>query len=110
MLLAAFSYTSYDRTVARGDEKFYCGMDCHIAYSVQNVAGMKIRTLRSRESITPKRSYDCNARPSLYQSDLRVQQIDRLTSFAGYSHPSEAAFGAALSRRVAIGNLNVPAV
>ena len=37
LLLAAFSLTSYDRTVARGEEKFYCGMDCHIAYSVQNV-------------------------------------------------------------------------
>jgi hypothetical protein len=41
LLLAAFSFTSYDRTVARGDEKFYCGMDCHIAYSVQNVERMK---------------------------------------------------------------------
>jgi len=42
LLLAAFSCTSCDRTVARGDEKFYCGMDCHIAYAVQNVEGMKI--------------------------------------------------------------------
>lgn len=41
LLLAAFSYTSYDRTVARDDEKFYCGMDCHIAYSVRNVQRMK---------------------------------------------------------------------
>ena len=24
LLLAAFSFTSYDRTVARGDEKFFC--------------------------------------------------------------------------------------
>ncbi len=37
-LLAMFSYASYDRTVARGDEKYFCAMDCHIAYSVQNVA------------------------------------------------------------------------
>ncbi|HVP55032.1 MAG TPA: hypothetical protein VMU45_08560 [Candidatus Eisenbacteria bacterium] len=36
-VLGFFSWASYDRTVARGDEKFYCGMDCHIAYSVQNV-------------------------------------------------------------------------
>ena len=41
LLLAAFSVASYDRTVARGDEKFYCGMDCHIAYSVQNVERTK---------------------------------------------------------------------
>src|SRR5271166_2251597 len=37
LLLAAFSFTSYDRTVARGDQKFFCALDCHIAYSVQNV-------------------------------------------------------------------------
>ena len=41
LLLAAFSVTSYDRTVARGDEKFYCGLDCHVAYSVQNVERVK---------------------------------------------------------------------
>lgn len=40
-VLAFFSGASYDRTVARGDEKFYCGMDCHIAYSVQNVERTK---------------------------------------------------------------------
>ncbi len=40
-LLAFFSWASYDRTVARGDEKFYCGMDCHIAYSVRNVERFK---------------------------------------------------------------------
>ncbi len=41
LLLGFFSWASYDRTVARGDEKFYCGMDCHIAYSVQKVEPMK---------------------------------------------------------------------
>lgn len=40
-LLGFFSWASYDRTVARGDEKFYCGMDCHIAYSLQNVERTK---------------------------------------------------------------------
>jgi hypothetical protein len=40
LLLGFFSWASYDRTAARGDEKFYCGMDCHIAYSVQNVQRM----------------------------------------------------------------------
>ena len=41
LLLAVFSGTSYDRTVARGDEKFFCALDCHIAYSVRNVERMK---------------------------------------------------------------------
>ena len=40
-VLAFFSFASFDRTVRRGDEKFYCGMDCHIAYSVQNVERTK---------------------------------------------------------------------
>src|SRR5215469_4195015 len=41
LLLAAFSYTNYDRTAARGDEKYFCEMDCHIAYSVLNVEHTK---------------------------------------------------------------------
>lgn len=40
-VLAFFSWASYDRTVARGDEKFFCALDCHIAYSVQSVERMK---------------------------------------------------------------------
>jgi len=40
-VVAMFSLTSFDRTVGRGDEKFYCGLDCHIAYSVGNVERTK---------------------------------------------------------------------
>ena len=40
-LLALFSYASYDRTAKVGDEKYFCGMDCHIGYSVQRVERMK---------------------------------------------------------------------
>ena len=40
-VVALFSATSFDRTVARGDEKFYCGLDCHIADSVRNVEHTK---------------------------------------------------------------------
>src|SRR5271166_1393644 len=43
LLLAAFSFTSCDRTVARGDEKFFCELDCHIAHSVQNVERVKAK-------------------------------------------------------------------
>ena len=42
LVLGFFSWASYDRTVARGDEKFFCALDCHIAYSVRNVERMKI--------------------------------------------------------------------
>jgi len=39
--LGFFSFASFDQRVKRGDEKFYCGMDCHIAYSVRNVEQTK---------------------------------------------------------------------
>jgi hypothetical protein len=39
--LGAFSWASYDRTAKRGEEKFFCALDCHIAYSVQNVERVK---------------------------------------------------------------------
>ena len=40
-LVALFSYASYDRTAKRGDEKFFCALDCHIGYSVQDVQRVK---------------------------------------------------------------------
>lgn len=41
LLVGFFSWASFDRTVKSGDEKFFCAMDCHIAYSVQNVERRK---------------------------------------------------------------------
>jgi hypothetical protein len=41
LALGFFSRASYDRTVARGDEKYFCALDCHIAYSVQKVERVK---------------------------------------------------------------------
>ncbi len=40
-LLLAFSAFSHDLTLARGEEKYFCGLDCHLAYSVQNVERLK---------------------------------------------------------------------
>ncbi|HKD83714.1 MAG TPA: hypothetical protein VKB58_03115 [Terriglobales bacterium] len=40
LLLAGFSLFSHERTLARGQEKYFCELDCHIAYSVQNVERM----------------------------------------------------------------------
>src|SRR5208283_5491646 len=36
-LLLAFSAFSREQTLARGEEKYFCELDCHLAYSVQNV-------------------------------------------------------------------------
>jgi hypothetical protein len=40
-LLLAFSLFSRERTLAEGEEKYFCELDCHLAYSVQNVERMK---------------------------------------------------------------------
>jgi len=34
LLLAAFSLISSEQTLPRGEEKHFCELDCHIAYSV----------------------------------------------------------------------------
>ncbi len=41
VLLLAFSTFSRERVLASGEEKYFCELDCHIAYSVQNVQRMK---------------------------------------------------------------------
>ncbi len=41
VLLAGFSLFSRDRTLARGEEKHFCELDCHIACSVQEVQRVK---------------------------------------------------------------------
>ena len=41
LLLAVFSLSSRERTLSRGQEKHFCELDCHIAYSVQAVERVK---------------------------------------------------------------------
>jgi hypothetical protein len=41
-LLLAFSLLSRARTLARGEEKYFCELDCHLAYSVRQVERAKI--------------------------------------------------------------------
>jgi len=36
--LAAFSLSSRDRILRRGDRKYFCEIDCHLAYSIQEVS------------------------------------------------------------------------
>ena len=41
VLLFGFSVFSRERTLARGQEKYFCELDCHLAYSVQKVERVK---------------------------------------------------------------------
>ncbi len=40
-VLLAFSVFSRERALAPGQEKYFCELDCHLAYSVQNVQRVK---------------------------------------------------------------------
>src|SRR5512146_2097379 len=37
LLLAGFSVFSHEQTLPRGQEKYFCEIDCHLAYSIANV-------------------------------------------------------------------------
>lgn len=37
-LMLAFSFASRDKLLAHGEEKHFCELDCHLAYSIANVA------------------------------------------------------------------------
>jgi hypothetical protein len=39
--LVGFALFSRERTLARGEEKYFCELDCHLAYSVQKVERVK---------------------------------------------------------------------
>jgi hypothetical protein len=78
VLLAAFSLASRERTLGRGEEKHFCELDCHIAYSVQGVERMKsigdstasgefyllrVRTRFDETTIAPWRPRDASLTP-----------------------------------------------
>ena len=41
-LLLVFSFRSGDKVLARGEEKYFCEMDCHLAYSIAQVRETKV--------------------------------------------------------------------
>lgn len=40
-VLLLFSFRSTDRVLARGEEKYFCEIDCHLAYSITDVRATK---------------------------------------------------------------------
>jgi hypothetical protein len=73
-LLLAFSATSHEVALARGQEKYFCEIDCHLAYSITEVktlaaAGMKdytitLRTRFDETTTSPNRPKDAPLTPS----------------------------------------------
>ena len=41
-LLLVFSFTSREETLAKGDRKYFCEIDCHLAYSLEDVSRTKV--------------------------------------------------------------------
>jgi hypothetical protein len=41
-LLLVFSFTSREETLAKGDLKYFCEIDCHLAYSLEEVSRTKV--------------------------------------------------------------------
>jgi hypothetical protein len=76
-LLLGFSAASRTTTLARGQEKYFCEIDCHLAYSVVDVKtpsdGHYVITLRTRfdeTTISPSRPKDAPLTPSPRQVRL----------------------------------------
>jgi hypothetical protein len=70
-LLFGFSAGSREIALARGQEKYFCEIDCHLAYSVVDVktqpSGHYLITLRTRfdeTTISPSRPRDASLTPS----------------------------------------------
>jgi hypothetical protein len=70
-LLLAFSAGSHETVLARGQEKYFCEIDCHLAYSVVDVKaqanGHYVITLRTRfdeTTTSPSRPKDATLTPS----------------------------------------------
>lgn len=82
LLLAGFSIFSHEQTLPRGEEKYFCEIDCHLAYSIADVkwvddgrAGALIVTVRTRfdeTTISSRRPKDAPLMPN----PRRVMLVD----------------------------------
>src|SRR6202162_4295702 len=94
-LLLGFSAGSHETTLARGQEKYFCEVDCHLAYSVVDVKmrvdGHSLVTLRTRfDETTTSPSRPKNA--TLTPSPREVRIVDR----TGHEYAPIAAAGTSL--------------
>lgn len=97
-LLLGFSATSHETLIPRGQEKYFCEIDCHLAYSVldvntqdQGALSDYIVTLRTRfdeTTTSPNRPKDAPLMPS----PREVELIDD----CGRQYPAVSTMGASL--------------
>ena len=70
-LLIGFSAASHATTLARGQEKYFCEIDCHLAYSITDVQArpdghylVTVRTRFDETTTSPQRPKDAPLTPS----------------------------------------------
>jgi hypothetical protein len=97
--LLGFSWSSEEQTLTAGQQKYFCEIDCHVAYSVADVTTTKtlgegavrttaggmfhvvtVRTWFDEDTISPRRAKDLPLRPSPRQVYAYDQQGRRYTT------------------------------
>ncbi|HZQ95029.1 MAG TPA: hypothetical protein VFA67_08465 [Candidatus Sulfotelmatobacter sp.] len=105
-LLVGFSVASHDTALGLGQEKYFCEIDCHLAYSVVNVSSklngdskdyvVTLRTRFDEKTISPQRVKGASLTPS--PREARV--IDR----AGHAYEPVSTAGNSLMSPLRPGN------
>jgi len=98
-LLFGFSLGSHETTLALGQEKYFCEIDCHLAYSIAGVkaspqadATLYIVTLRTRfdeTTISPSRPEDAPLTPNA--------RAVRLVDAQGHEYPAAGSMSTPLT-------------
>ena len=77
VLLASFSLASHQKTLPRAQEKYFCEIDCHLAYSVLDVKPQDVNTQDAKPQAAQSQPASANAH---YLVTLRTRFDETTTS------------------------------
>jgi len=101
-LLLSFSLLSHDRTLALGHEKYFCEIDCHLAYSIVDVSQETAGAAR-RYTLMLETRFDETTISSHRPKDAPLAPPPRtveLLDASGNEYPPKAIAGTALTTRL----------
>ena len=107
MLLFGFSLGSREITLARGEEKYFCEIDCHLAYSVADAKWIQDGEHRSL-SVTLKTRFDPSTTSLHRPKDVPLTPSPRevaLIDAAGHEYRAIASQGASLQQSLVPGEV-----
>jgi hypothetical protein len=107
MLLFGFSLGSHDVTLSRGEEKYFCEIDCHLAYSVADAKWVQDRDHRAL-AVTLKTRFDPSTISSHRPKDAPLTPSPRgikLVDAAGREYRGTVAQGTPLQRPLVPGEV-----